>query len=40
MAATTHVPLELYLRTEYEPAAEYVDGVLEERHTGTGKHSA
>ena len=40
MAATTHVPLEVYLHTEYEPAAEYVDGVVEERHVGTGKHSA
>ena len=29
--ATTFVPLEVYLQTEYEPAAEYVDGVIEER---------
>ena len=36
--AATHVPLELYLRTEYEPPAEYVDGVLEELHVGKGKH--
>ena len=40
MAATTRVPLELYLHTEYEPAPEYVDGVLEERYVGENKHSA
>ena len=39
MAATTHVPLELYLHTEYEPRAEYVDGVVEELNVGTGTHS-
>ena len=27
--ATTLVPLEVYLQTEYDPAAEYVDGVIE-----------
>ncbi len=40
MAATTRVPLELYLHTEYEPAPEYVDGVLEERYVGENKHAA
>jgi hypothetical protein len=31
MAATTHIPIEVYLRSSYEPDAEYVDGVIEER---------
>ncbi len=26
MATTTHVPVEVYLRSSYEPDAEYVDG--------------
>ena len=38
--ATTLVPLEVYLQTEYEPAAEYVDGVIEERPMGEDQHSA
>ncbi len=38
--ATTFVPLEVYLQTEYEPAAEYVDGVIEERPVGEDQHSA
>jgi Uma2 family endonuclease len=38
--ATTLVPLEVYLQTEYEPAAEYVDGVVEERPMGEDQHSA
>ena len=40
MAATTRVPLDVYLHTDYEPAPEYVDGVLEERYVGENKHSA
>ena len=39
MAATSHVSLDLYLHTEYEPPAEYVDGLIEELNVGTGKHS-
>ena len=43
MAATvqvTHVPLETYLRSSYEPDAEYVDGVIEERPVGEFDHSS
>jgi Uma2 family endonuclease len=42
MAATAqsaHVPLEVYLSTSYEPDAEYVDGVVEERPMGEDDHS-
>jgi len=31
MATVTTVPLEVYLRSSYEPDAEYVDGIIEER---------
>jgi Uma2 family endonuclease len=35
------VPLEVYLRTsDYEPDAEYVDGVIEERPMGEFDHSS
>ncbi len=34
------ISVEEYLRTSYEPDAEYVDGVIEERPMGEGKHSA
>ncbi len=37
--ATTLVSVEEYLRTSYEPDAEYVDGVIEERPMGEGRHS-
>jgi len=40
MAATTHVPVEVYLRSSYEPDAEYVDGRIEERLGGTYDHSS
>jgi Uma2 family endonuclease len=33
------VPVEVYLRTSYEPDAEYVDGVIEERPKGQYDHS-
>ncbi|HUA93134.1 MAG TPA: Uma2 family endonuclease [Terracidiphilus sp.] len=36
---TTHVPLEVYLSTSYEPDAEYVNGVIEERPTGEWSHA-
>jgi len=42
MAATahiTHVPLETYLKSSYEPDAEYVDGVIEERPMGEWNHA-
>jgi len=43
MAATparTLVPVELYLRSSYEPDAEYVDGEIEERPAGEFDHSS
>lgn len=40
MAMLTYVPLEVYLRSsEYEPDAEYVDGVIEERPIGELGHA-
>ena len=39
-AATPLVSVEEYLRTSYEPDAEYVDGVVEERPVGENQHSA
>ena len=38
--ATTQVSLEEYLRTDYEPDCDYVDGDLEERNAGELEHSA
>jgi len=36
-----YVPLEVYLRTsDFEPDAEYVDGVIEERPLGEYDHSS
>jgi Uma2 family endonuclease len=40
MSATTHIPVEVYLRSSYEPDAEYVDGEIEERPMGEDDHSA
>jgi Uma2 family endonuclease len=40
MAATTRIPVEVYLRSSYEPDAEYVDGEIEERPMGEDDHSA
>lgn len=40
MGTATHVPLELYLCSSYEPDAEYVDGEIEERTMGENDHSA
>ena len=37
--ATTQVSLEEYLRTDYEPDCDYVDGELEERNVGEQEHS-
>jgi Uma2 family endonuclease len=40
MATMTVVPVEVYLRSsDYEPDAEYVDGVIEERPMGEFNHS-
>ena len=38
--ATTLISVEEYLRTTYEPDAEYVDGVVEERPMGEWDHAA
>src|SRR5579864_904396 len=38
--ATTQVSLDDYLRTDYEPDCDYVDGELEERNVGEKEHSA
>jgi Uma2 family endonuclease len=40
MATTSQVPLELYLRSSYEPDAEYVDGHIEERPAGEFDHAS
>ena len=44
MAVTTfvpiYVPIEEYLRSDYEPDAEYVDGEIEERPMGQYSHAA
>jgi Uma2 family endonuclease len=39
-AATAFVPVEEYLRSSFEPDAEYVDGQIEERAVGENDHSA
>jgi Uma2 family endonuclease len=39
VATTTHVPVEVYLRSSYEPDAEYVDGKIEERPMGEREHA-
>ena len=39
-SAFTPVPISDYLRTTYEPDAEYVDGVIEERPMGEYSHSS
>ena len=40
MATTTHVPVEVYLCSSYEPDAEYVDGEIEERPMGEFDHAS
>lgn len=43
MAATvqmTQVPVQVYLNSSYEPDAEYVDGLIEERPMGEYDHSS
>ena len=38
-AQTNRVPLDVYLSTSWEPDAEYVDGVIEERPMGEWSHA-
>jgi Uma2 family endonuclease len=40
MATATHAPLEVYLHSDYQPDAEYVDGEIRERPAGEDDHSA
>jgi Uma2 family endonuclease len=40
MATATHIPIELYLHSSYEPDADYVDGEIQERHVGEFDHNA
>lgn len=40
MATAALITEEEYLRTSYEPDAEFVDGIVEERAMGEGLHSA
>ena len=40
MSTTTRIPVEIYLRSSYEPDAEYVDGEIEARPVGENDHSA
>lgn len=37
--AAAHIPLEVYLRSAYEPDAEYVNGAIEERNVGEYDHN-
>ena len=39
MATTAHISLEQYLRTPFEPDAEYVRGEVQERNVGEYAHS-
>ena len=36
----THIPVEAYLHSSYEPDAEYVDGKIEERSIGEFDHAS
>jgi len=38
MATATRISLEEYLRTDYEPDVDYVDGEIEERYVGEYDH--
>jgi Uma2 family endonuclease len=38
-APVTHISVDEYLRTVYEPDCEYIDGVVEERNLGEREHS-
>jgi len=40
MPTATHIPVEEYLHTVYEPDAEFVDGEIQERNVGEYDHNA
>ena len=40
MATRSYVPVEVYLRSSYEPDADYVDGEIERRPMGEFDHSS
>jgi Uma2 family endonuclease len=40
MATVTAVPVDIYLRSTFEPDAEYVDGEIQERPVGEYDHAA
>jgi Uma2 family endonuclease len=40
MPTATHIPIELYLHSTYEPDADYVDGEIEERNVGEYDHNS
>jgi Uma2 family endonuclease len=40
LGTTTYIPVEVYLRSSYEPDAEYVDGEIEERPMGELDHAS
>jgi Uma2 family endonuclease len=39
MAASTLVPLQVYLETDYRPDCDWIDGEVKERNVGEGQHS-
>jgi len=40
MGTTAYIPVEVYLRSSYEPDAEYVDGEIERRPAGEYDHAS
>ena len=40
MATTTRVPVEMYLQTAFDPDVDFIDGAIEERCVGEGRHSS
>ena len=40
METATHLTIEEYLKTTYEPDADYIDGEIEERNVGEYDHNA
>jgi Uma2 family endonuclease len=40
MATTNQVPLEIYLRSSFDPDAEFIDGEIRERPVGEDDHSS
>ncbi|MBB5059524.1 Uma2 family endonuclease [Granulicella aggregans] len=39
MAASTLVPLQVYLEPDYRPDCDWIDGEVKERNSGEGQHS-